>query len=107
MTSKRESIYNDFKLSKRAVVPKSKAKFSVGDYVRISETRRVFKKGYLPSWTRELFKVVEIHRTQPLTYGICDYADELIKGKFYEQELQKSNPTKYSKSNELSRPEND
>ena len=73
-------------------MPKGKAKFSVGDYVRISETTRVFKKGYLPSWTRELFKVVEIHRTQPLTYGICDYADELIKGKFYEQELQKVKP---------------
>ena len=63
MPPSRVSIHNESKLRKRAVVQKGTAKFSVGDCVRISETRRVFKKGYLPSGTRELFKVVEIHRT--------------------------------------------
>ena len=47
-----------------------------------------FKKGYLPSWTRELFKVVNIFPTDPTTYRIVDYDGEAIKGKFYAEELQ-------------------
>lgn len=67
----------------------SKPKFSVGDTVRISESRRKFKKGYLPSWTRELFTVVNVLSTDPPTYRIVDYAKEPIQGKFYAEELQK------------------
>jgi putative NADPH-quinone reductase len=87
------TVHNERKLKKRAVVVvKKKPKFALGDWVRISETKRQFKKGYLPSWTRELFKVVRIHATNPITYGISDYSGESIKGKFYEQELQKVTP---------------
>ena len=66
-----------------------RAKLKVGDRVRISKTRRVFKKGYLPSWTRELFTVHTVLRTSPVTYTIKDDHDEVLKGTFYEQELQK------------------
>ena len=69
------------------------AKFKVGDRVRISKTRRVFKKGYLPSWTRELFTVHSIIKTYPVTYAIKDDHDEVLKGSFYEQELQKVGDT--------------
>ena len=72
--------------------PKARApqpKLEVGDRVRISETRRVFKKGYLPSWTRELFTVHDVIKTSPVTYSIKDDHDEVLKGTFYEQELQK------------------
>ena len=31
----------------------TKYKFNIGDQVRISKTRRTFKKGYLPNWTEE------------------------------------------------------
>ena len=64
-------------------------KLKVGDRVRISKTRRVFKKGYLPSWTRELFTVHTVINTSPVTYTIKDDHDEVLKGTFYEQELQK------------------
>ena len=34
-------------------------KFKVDDKVRISETRQVFQKGYLPHWIQEIFTVVK------------------------------------------------
>ena len=75
--------------SERVSASRPKHKLQVDDYVRISETRNPFKKGYIGSWTRELFKIVQQHRTNPPTYSICDYTNEPIKGKFYEAELQK------------------
>jgi transposase InsO family protein len=66
-----------------------KYKFSIGDTVRISETRRTFKKGYLPHWTEEILTINERFSTQPPTYGLIDAGGENIKGKFYTQELQK------------------
>ena len=70
--------------------PKSKSnKLKIGDRVRISKARRVFKKGYLPSWTRELFTVHTVINTYPVTYTIKDDHDEVLKGTFYGQELQK------------------
>ena len=68
--------------------PKRKT-LQVGDRVRISKARRVFKKGYLPSWTVELFTVEKVLQTTPTTYTIKDDHDEVLKGTFYEQELQK------------------
>ena len=38
----------------------------------------------------ELFKVNEVPKTQPLTYKIEDINGEIIEGKYYEQELLKS-----------------
>lgn len=72
----------------RPITPK-RAKLLVGDKVRISKARRTFKKGYLPSWTEELFEVSHVNSTRPPTYRIKDLAGETVKGAFYEQELQK------------------
>lgn len=68
---------------------------SVGDHVRISKTRLTFKKGYLPSWSTEIFRVKTIHKTKPLTYGLVDLLDEDIKGRFYYQELERVKPPTY------------
>ena len=38
----------------------------------------------------ELFKVNEVLKTQPPTYKIEDINGEIIEGKYYEQELLKS-----------------
>lgn len=92
MAPSQVTVHNSHELRKEAVVSRKKPKLQVGDWVRISETKRQFKKGYLPSWTRELFKITQVHFTYPITYSICDYSDEAIKGKFYEQELQKVTP---------------
>ena len=55
-------------------------KFKVGDYVRNADKRN-----------RELFKKInEVLKTQPPTYKIEDINGEVIEGKYYEQELLKS-----------------
>ena len=59
----------------------------VGDTVRISKARRVFKKGYLAQWT------VKRKSTQPPTFVFADYTSKVLKGTFYPQELQKVNKT--------------
>ena len=64
-------------------------KFEIGDKVRMSMGKRVFKRGYMQGWTDEIFTVSERYPTDPATYGVRDYGGEDIKGKFYAQELQK------------------
>jgi hypothetical protein len=68
---------------------KPKWTLEVGDNVRISKYKHVFKKGYTQNWTDEIFIVSLRHATNPVTYGLTDLNGEEIKGKFYEQEIQK------------------
>ena len=67
-----------------------KLKFSVGDKVRISKKKKTFEKGYTTRWTKEIFTIVEVKHTSPVTYKIADLNGEEIKGSFYEPELQKT-----------------
>ena len=69
---------------------KATTKFKVGDYVRNADKRNIFAKGYTSNWNRELFKVNEVLKTQPPTYKREDIKGEIIEGKYYEQELLKS-----------------
>jgi len=66
-----------------------KYKFKKGDNVRITSIRTPFAKGYEQKWSREIFVVKNRYPSNPLTYSLKDLRDENIKGKFYEQELQK------------------
>lgn len=65
-----------------------KAKFHVGQYVRISKYKHIFEKGYTPNWTTEIFKISQIKYTNPETYLLVDSQDKSIKGGFYKYELQ-------------------
>ena len=67
-----------------------KPKLNVGDYVRNVDKRYIFSKGYTSNWNRELFKVNEVLKTQPPTYKIGHINGEIIEGKYYEQDLLKS-----------------
>ena len=50
-----------------------RAKFKVGDKVRISKyKRKIFDKGFTPNWTEEIFVIDEILNTNPLTYRLVD-----------------------------------
>ena len=84
----KENIYTYDKTSKNP-------KFKIGDLVRISLKRRsIFDK---PSanikWSEELFKIHSINRSNVITYKIKDMNNEIIKGQFYEKELQKTKNT--------------
>ena len=73
--------------------PPLRYKYDVGDRVRIARYKHVFQKGYLPNWTEEIFEIADRYPTHPVTYGLKDLAGEYIKGKFYEQEVQKVTKT--------------
>ena len=68
---------------------KRELKFELGDQVRISQSCRTFKKGYLSSWTQKFFTVTKIIPRVPPAYRLRDYADDEIEGVFYTEELQK------------------
>lgn len=67
-----------------------RAKFHVGDYVRISKYKKIFEKGYTPNFTTEIFKVTHVNRKFPVTYLLEDYKKNAIAGRFYEHELLKT-----------------
>lgn len=65
-------------------------KFNVDDYVRISKYKSLFEKGYTPNWSTEIFQIIKVIPTEPITYHLADLNGERIKGCFYEHELQKT-----------------
>ena len=70
-------------------VSANRAKFAIGDTVRISMTKKPFRKGYDAKWTEEIFKISSIEKTTPITYRLSDLQGDFIKGTFYTQELQR------------------
>ncbi len=68
-----------------------KHKLKVGDQVRISKIKATFSKGYVQSWSNELFTIHNLCKTDPPTYLLKDEKGNNIKGKFYFEELQKTN----------------
>ena len=83
---------NEHIVRERLYPPKPKRvtfKFSLGDTVRLSGTKRLYEKGYRGNWTQELFKISARYPSDPPTYGLKDQSGEDIKDKFYAQELQK------------------
>ena len=75
------------------ITPRETFKFKVGDQVRISKSRRTFKKGYLPNWTEEIFTISKTIQRRPPVYRIKDYHGEELEGVFYAQKLQKVSKT--------------
>ena len=79
-----KALYSD---ARHAAKPKYK--FKIGDSVRISIAAKVFRKGYLPKWSEEIFTIDRrIRNVRPL-YVLKDYGGEELKCTFYEEELQK------------------
>ena len=64
-----------------------RGKFNIGDIVRISKFKKTFRKGYLPLWSKEYFKVADKIPTVPIVYKLMDMSDEILQGIFYEDEL--------------------
>ncbi len=71
--------------------PFVKSKYKIGDYVRVSKYKGNFEKGYTPNWSPEIFKIIAVNTKFPVTYKLEDYQSLPIAGRFYEQELQKTN----------------
>lgn len=96
MAPSQVDLSNEQMVRNRLYPPKPntfKYKYDVGDTVRISIKRQPFEKSYAGGWSEELFKISRRYETVPVTYGITDLLDGDIKGRFYEQELQKIDET--------------
>ena len=84
-----EEVWHTLYGEEHKVLQASRQAYQEGDRVRLSKARRTFKKGYLPSWTEELFTISRINRTLPVTYVLKDDHGEELKGTFYKEEIQK------------------
>lgn len=72
------------------------ARFKVGESVRVSKFKTIFEKGYTPNWTTEVFKIVKVQKTNPVTYLLEDSCGKPVAGGFYEYELHRvANPDVY------------
>jgi hypothetical protein len=68
-----------------------KAKFKVGDLVRITHIKSAFARDYNQKWTGEVFKVVKIVWSLRIPmYKIVDYDSEPVVGSFYGSEMSKA-----------------
>lgn len=67
----------------------NKSRISRSDAVRLVRQRATFHKGYQPTHTEESFTIVDKYSksNQPM-FTVKDKNNELIKGKFYEKEMQ-------------------
>ena len=64
-------------------------KFSLGCSVRISKLARVFRKGYLTTFSTEIFTIADRIASKPQTYKLIDKEGNILKGIFYHNELQR------------------
>ena len=74
------------------ISPPLKFKYNIGDLVRISKSKALFDKGYTANWTREIFKIYHRYPRTPPVYKIIDIHPtnpEIVDGVFYENQLQK------------------
>ena len=51
--------------------------------------KKMFPKGYVPNWSKEVFVITKDKNTFPWAYVISALKDEEIAGMFYKKELQK------------------
>ncbi|UYV82493.1 hypothetical protein LAZ67_21002525 [Cordylochernes scorpioides] len=65
------------------------------DKVRISKYKGHFDKGYLPNFTKEVFKISKVLSTEPVTNKIKDQNNEDVEGGFYNEELVKYDKEDY------------
>lgn len=84
-----QQLLNTVYKYKRVYSKRRMAKFSVGDHVRLSDTRLVFDKGYTPNWSTAIFSVRKVqYNTDPITYLLKNWDGQQMQGSMYAEELQ-------------------
>lgn len=64
-------------------------KYKIGEMVRLSYIKKPFQRDYQQKWTEELFKIIKRMTVDGINlYVLTDFANDPVKGSFYEQELQ-------------------
>ena len=62
-------------------------KFKVGYRVRFTKYRNICSEDYNINWSREIFVIDSVLKTNPWTYKIKDLSREKIIGSFYEKRI--------------------
>ena len=84
-----EKVYMPILIEREGKPPQYK--FSVGEYVRLSYQKWAFKRSYKQQYTEEIFQISARIPSHPPRYKLQDTNGKIIKGSFYEQEMQKAN----------------
>ena len=62
----------------------------MNDRVRTIKYKNIFSKDYTENWSREIFIIDSVLKTNAWTYKLKDLNEEKIIGTFYEKELLQS-----------------
>ena len=62
-------------------------KIKVNDKFKITKYKNIFSKGYTEKWSREIFIIDSVLKSNSLTYKIKDLNGEKMIGSFYEKGL--------------------
>ena len=62
----------------------------MNDRVRTIKYKNIFSKDYTENWSREIFIIDSVLKTNAWTYKLKDLNGEKIIGTFYEKELLRS-----------------
>ena len=81
-------IYADYAVLTEKIETNPKAlEFKVNDSARITKYKNIFSKDYTEIFSREIFIIDFVLKTNPWTYKIKDLNGEKIMGSFCEKEL--------------------
>ena len=84
----KKTIDADYSASSKEIKSSHKGhKFRVGDRTSIIKHKNIFSKCYSGNWSKEIFGIVSVLRTNAWTYKIKDLKGEALIGRFYEKEL--------------------
>ena len=87
---KNQYFYNVKRKYTRRPVPKTFYKFNVNDKVRVSLQRKTFHRQYDKNWSDEIYIITFRTAFQEIpVYELKDLLNRKIRGRFYENELQK------------------
>ncbi|KAH7709671.1 hypothetical protein AAVH_23055 [Aphelenchoides avenae] len=71
---------------------KRDTRYKSGTTVRMDVAKKTFEKGYLPNFSREVFKIKRVRPGNRTTYALEDATGEPILGKFYAPNFARAHP---------------
>ena len=84
------AVFRHLYFKKMAKLGEKKPKFQIGDKVRLGVKKDLFEKSYIINWSDKIYTIKRVFATRPVTYKVEDDKGVEHKGKFYEQDLQKT-----------------
>ena len=84
----KKPINPDYSVLTKKIETNTKApKFKVNDRVKITKHKNIFTNGYSENWSREIFIINSVLKTNPWNHKSKDINGEKIIGSFYEKDL--------------------